>query len=120
MIHENSRNSFAQNTSMVNRINKVDLWLHCVGYNNLLSRFNIVVFNDIFFFRQRFSHFRHKRRFFARPPLFSTFCFPTEQALLSILILTNRAEIQPLNHSRDQSWTVWMYNSPGECRESGQ
>jgi hypothetical protein len=71
------------------------------------------------------SHFRHKRRFFARPFFFlpaSTFFFSTvaEQALLGILILTNRAEIQPLNHSRDQSRTVRMYNSPGECRDKGQ
>ncbi len=50
----------------------------------------------------------------------STFCFLTEQALLGILILTNRAEIPPLNHSRDQSRTDRMYNSPVECRDTGQ
>jgi hypothetical protein len=41
MIHENSPNSFAQNTSMANRIKRVDLWLYC---NHVLSRFKIVVF----------------------------------------------------------------------------
>ncbi len=81
--------------------------------------------NDSIFFRQRFSHYRHKRHSFASPPFFppaSMFCFPTEQALLrvGIFILTNRAEIQPHNHSRDQSRTDQTYNFPGECRDMGQ
>jgi hypothetical protein len=33
-----------QNSSMTNQITKVDLWLYCVGFNNVLSIFRIVVF----------------------------------------------------------------------------
>jgi hypothetical protein len=44
MIHANAPNSFAQNTSMANQLNEVDLWLQCVGFNNVLSIFKIVVF----------------------------------------------------------------------------
>ncbi len=40
----NSPNSFAHNTSMADRINKVDLWPYCVGFINVLSIFKIAVF----------------------------------------------------------------------------
>ncbi len=40
----NSPISFAQNTSMANQLNQVDLWLYCVGFNNILSIFKTVVF----------------------------------------------------------------------------
>jgi hypothetical protein len=37
-------NSFAQNTSVANQITKVELWLYCMRFNNILSIFRIVLF----------------------------------------------------------------------------
>ncbi len=76
--------------------------------------------HDIFLFRQRFSHFRHKRRFFARPPLF----FASLDVLFSDRAGASRHldfdEQSRDSASRDQSRTVQMYNSPGKCRDTAQ
>ncbi len=46
MYEENAENMYQMfvNTSMTNQITKVDRWLNCVGFNNVLSIFRIVVF----------------------------------------------------------------------------
>ncbi len=55
ILSDNSPNSFAQNTSMANQINKVDFYLYCVGFNNVLSIFKIVVFGPVMKFADELS-----------------------------------------------------------------